>query len=311
MRIAIMDDYQGVALELVDWSSLQERAEIEVFRDHISSPDAVVERLSGFDVVCVMRERTPLPRAILERLPRLKLIASTGPRNASIDTLAASEFNIDIVHTGYDGSPTVELTWALILAGARGIVDEAMSLRAGGWQVGVGDGLHGKTLGLLGLGNVGSAVARIGQAFGMTAIAWSQNLTPEKAEAVGAIYVEKTELFARADVLSIHLVLGNRSRGLVDRRLLGLMKPTARLINTSRGPIVVEADLLAALAEQRIAGACVDVFDIEPLPADHPFRRTPNLLATPHIGYVSKGLYQTFYGDAVIRIKEWMDRRIP
>ena len=228
-------------------------------------------------------------------------------RNASIDLKAAEERGVQVVHTGYTSTPTVELTWALILASARNLVDENASLRSGGWQQMVGDDMAGRTLGLLGLGNVGGAVAKVGAAFGMKVIAWSQNFTSERAAEGGATRVTKDELFREADVLSVHLVLSDRTRGLVGAAELGLMKPTARLINTSRGPIVVEADLVAALRDKKIAGAAIDVFDQEPLPPDHPFRKLPNLLATPHIGYVSRGLYERFYRDKVANIRNWLD----
>ena len=306
MAIAVLDDYQGVALELADWSSVRDRASVTVFDDHLADADAVVERLLPFDVVCVMRERTPLSRAIIERLPRLKLIASTGPRNASIDTAAAQERGIPVVHTGYASSPTIELTWALILAGARHIVSENASLRAGGWQRSIGDDIADKTLGIIGLGSIGTQVAKVGLAFGMNVIAWSQNLTSKTAAAAGARLVSKQELLQQADIVSIHLVLSSRSVGLIGAPELALMKPSARLINTSRGPIVVEADLLEALATRRIAGAALDVFDMEPLPPQHPFRNTDNLLATPHIGYVSRGLYERFYRDTVANVAAWL-----
>jgi phosphoglycerate dehydrogenase-like enzyme len=241
-------------------------------------------------------------------LPKLRLIASTAMRNASIDLKAAEERGVEVVHTGYFSAPTIELTWALILASARNLVAENASLRSGGWQQSVGDDMAGRTLGLLGLGNVGGAVAKIGAAFGMKVIAWSQNLTNERAAEVGAVRVTKDELFQQADVLSVHLVLSDRTRGLVGATELALMKPTARLVNTSRGPIVVEADLIAALKDKKIAGAAIDVFDQEPLPPDHPLRTLPNLLATPHIGYVSRGLYARFYQDTVANIRNWLDR---
>lgn len=305
-RIAVLDDYQNVALSLADWSALGERAAVTVFNDHLADADAIVERLKPFDVVCVMRERTPMTRAIIERLPKLRLIASTGMRNASIDLEAAEERGVEVVHTGYGATPTVELTWALILASARNIVAENASLRSGGWQQTVGDDMAGRTLGLLGLGRIGGAVAKVGAAFGMRVIAWSQNLTKERAAEVGATLVSKDELFREADVLSIHLVLSGRTRGLVGAADLKLLKPTARLINTSRGPIVVEADLIAALRDNKIAGAAVDVFDTEPLPPGHPLRTLPNVLATPHIGYVSRGLYERFYRDTVENIARWL-----
>ena len=310
VSIAVLDDYQNVALEMADWSSLDGRATITVFNDHLADPDQLVERLLPFDVVCVMRERTPLPRAIIERLPRLKLIASTGFRNASIDAVAASERGVAVMHTGYNSSPTIELTWALILASARQIVAENASLRSGGWQRAVGNGLRGKILGVLGLGNIGSEVARIGLAFGMEVIAWSQNLTPEKAEAQGVRLAAKDELFRKADIVTIHLVLSRRTRGLVGAAELAAMKPSARLVNTSRGPIVEEAALVEALRERRLAGAAIDVFDVEPLPSDHPYRSLENVLATPHIGYVSRELYRTFYGDVVKNIAAWLRQQV-
>jgi phosphoglycerate dehydrogenase-like enzyme len=310
VNIAILDDYQNAALEMADWSSLGGRATITVFDDHLADPDRVIERLLPFDVVCVMRERTPLPRAIIERLPRLKLIASTAFRNASIDVAAAAEHGVAVAHTGYDSSPTIELTWALILASARHIAGENAALRSGGWQRAIGDGLRGKILGILGLGNIGSEVAQIGRAFGMEVIAWSQNLTQEKAEALGVRLASKDELFRQADIVTIHLVLSRRTRGLVGAAELAAMKPSARLINTSRGPIVEEAALVKALRERRIAGAAIDVFDVEPLPPDHPYRSLENALATPHIGYVSRELYRTFYGDTVKNITAWLDQRL-
>ena len=306
-KIAVLDDYPNVALSLADWSVLDGRASVTVFNDHLADADAVVERLKPFDVVCVMRERTPLTRAIIERLPRLRLIASTAFRNASIDVKAAEERGIPVAHTGYTSAPTIELTWALILASSRNLVAENASLRNGGWQRFIGDDLTGQTLGLVGLGNVGGPVAKIGKAFGMNVVAWSQNLTADRAAEVGAELVTKEELFRRADVVSIHLVLSDRTRGLVGAPELALMKPTARLVNTSRGPIVVEADIIATLRAQKIAGAAIDVFDQEPLPLDHPFRTLPNLLATPHIGYSSRGLYIRFYQDTVENICKWLD----
>jgi phosphoglycerate dehydrogenase-like enzyme len=307
MKVAILDDYQNVALTMADWSRVENKAEVTVFTDHVSDPDAVVARLQPFDVLCVMRERTPLPRQILERLPRLKMIASTGPGNASIDQQAVRERNIHLTDTGYRSTPTIELTWALILAAMRNLVGEASSVRAGGWQTSVGQELSGKVLGVLGLGRIGSEIARIGTAFGMDVIAWSQNLTPERAQVAGATPVSKEELFARSDVLSIHLVLSERTRGLVSGAEIAAMKPTAWLVNTSRGPIVDEEALISALRSQSIAGAALDVFDTEPLPAGHALRTLPNVLATPHIGYVAEDLYRTFYGDAAASIEKWLD----
>lgn len=308
-RIAIFDDYQNVALELADWSPVTERATVTVFNDHLSEAKDIVDRLRDFDAVCVMRERTPLTRDILESLSRLKLIVSTGSRNASIDVDAAAARGIEVMHTNYDSSPTVELTWALILANARNLPIETASVRSGGWQRTVGDGIRGKVLSVLGLGNIGSQVARIAGAFGMDVIAWSENLAPEKAAAAGARLVSRKELFERADILTIHLVLSARTRGLVGSPELALMKRSARLVNTSRGPIVDENALVETLREGRLAGAAVDVYDIEPLPPEHPFRRLDNVIATPHIGYVSRDLYRVFYQDAVANIAGWLGKR--
>jgi phosphoglycerate dehydrogenase-like enzyme len=306
-KIAVLDDYQNAALESADWSVLSDRADIAVFQNHLAEPDAVIERLLPFDIVCVMRERTPLPRNIIERLPNLKLIASTGFANASIDVTAAGDHGIAVVHTAYRSDPAIEFTWALILASARNIVTESNSVRSGGWQQTVGTDLRGKTLGILGLERVGSQVARVGTAFGMDLIAWSQNMTPEAAKAAGAILVPKDQLFEGADILTIHLVLSSRTRCLVGAAELARMKPTARLINASRGPIVEEQALISVLKNRQIAGAAIDVFDIEPLPPSHPFRTLDNVLATPHLGYVSQGLYKTFYEDTVANIRKWLD----
>jgi phosphoglycerate dehydrogenase-like enzyme len=307
MKLAILDDYQNVALQLVDWSAVRRHAEITVFNDHLDDPAAVVDRLRPFDAVCVMRERTPLTREILEQLPRLKLIASTGPRNASIDTQAAAERGILVTATGYDSTPTIEFTWSLILASMRRIDRESASLKAGGWQTGLGSNLRAKSLGVLGLGNIGREVARIGLAFGMKVIAWSQNLTEEKASAAGATLVDKQTLFREADIVTVHLVQSSRTKGLIGAPEFDLMKPTARLVNTSRGPIVDEVALIEAMQARRIAGVAVDVFDKEPLAADHPFRKLENVLATPHIGYVTEDLYRTFYADAVANIATWLE----
>jgi phosphoglycerate dehydrogenase-like enzyme len=307
--IAVLDDWQHAARRFADWSAVEARADLRFFDDHLAEPDAVVARLQAFDAVCVMRERTPLPRAVLARLPRLKLVVSTGARNASIDVAAAGELGIAVAHTGYVSDPTIEFTWALILASCRHVAEESAALRAGGWQHTVGTGLRGKTLGVLGLGRVGGAVARIGQAFGMQTIAWSPNLTPERAAEHGATAVAREALFAQSDILTIHLVLSSKTRGLVGAADLARMKPTARLVNTSRGPLVDEAALVAALREGRLAGAAVDVYETEPLPADHPMRTLPNLLATPHIGYVADDLYRTFFGDTVAALGRWLDGR--
>jgi phosphoglycerate dehydrogenase-like enzyme len=306
VNVAVLDDYQGAALACADWSQLDGRANIQIFRDHLSEPDAVVARLKPFEVVCVMRERTPLTREIIERLPRLGLIASTGAVNASIDLEAARERGITVAHTGYTSHGAIELTWALILAAMRHIPAEAASMRAGGWQVALGGDLNRRTLGILGLGRIGAAGARIAAAFGMNVIAWSPNLTAEKAAAAGARYVAKDELFRTADIVTVHLVLGKRSLGIVGSAELAMMKPDAWLVNTSRGPLVDEDALIAALRGKRIAGAALDVFATEPLPPDHPFRTLPNVLATSHIGFVTRETYEIFYRDTVKNILAWL-----
>jgi phosphoglycerate dehydrogenase-like enzyme len=306
MQVAILDDYQDVALTMADWSQVAARATITVFNDHLADPDAVVRRLAPFDVVCVMRERTPLTRDVIERLPQLKMIASTGPFNAAIDVDAAKERGIYVSGTGGYVESTIELTWALILTTARRIVDEAQSVRDGGWQTSVGLQLGGSVLGVLGLGRIGSRVAQVGKAFGMDVIAWSTNLTPDAADEAGVTYVSKEELFSRADVLTVHLKLSERSHGLVGAEDLALMKPTALLVNTSRGPIVDESALVDALRSRRIAGAGLDVFDTEPLAAGHPLRSLDNVVATPHIGYVAEQVYRVFYGESAAKIARWL-----
>lgn len=307
VRVAVLDDYQGVARSCADWSVLDGRAEITVYRDHLDDADAVVARLLPFDVVCVMRERTPLPAAIIARLPNLKLICSTAARNASIDVAAAAARGIPVCNTGYSSHGAAELTWALLLAAARHVPAEAASVRAGGWQTALGGDLRGHTLGLVGLGRIGEMIARVGLAFGMQVIAWSQNLSPERAAEVGARAVDKATLFATADYVSVHLVLSDRSRGVVGADDLARMKPTAWLVNTSRGPLVDEAALVDALRAGRIGGAALDVYDVEPLPASHPLRALPNVLATPHVGFVTRDTYAMFYRDTVENIRAWLD----
>jgi phosphoglycerate dehydrogenase-like enzyme len=307
VRVAILDDYQNVALATADWSPVSARADITVFTDHVADVDALVERLAPFDVLMVMRERTPLPRSVIERLPRLRMIASTGPQNASIDMAAAAESGVHVAHTGGTVAATVELTWALILGAARHLVTERQAVADGRWQTTVGRELDRRVLGVLGLGRIGARVARIGTAFGMDVVAWSTNLTADAAQEAGARYLPREEFFAAADVLSIHLKLGERTRGLVGAAELSTMKSTALLVNTSRGPIVDEAALVEALRSGSIAGAALDVFDTEPLPADHPLRTSTNVLATPHIGYVADRPYRIFFRDAVNAIAEWLD----
>ncbi|MGW2933124.1 D-2-hydroxyacid dehydrogenase family protein [Streptomyces sp. NPDC001156] len=303
MKIAILDDYQNVALSLADWDSLD--AHTDVFNRPFANEEATVAALADYDAVVAMRERTPFPSSTLGRLPQLRLLVTTAPVNAAIDLHAARELGITVCGTGYFSHPTVELTWGLILSAARLIPQQVASVRSGGWQVGLGTSLSGATLGILGLGRLGTRVAEIGAVFGMDTIAWSQNLKPEDARAKGVAYVSRDELFSRSDVLSIHVVLSKRTRGLVGERELRSMRSTAILVNTSRGPVIDETALLRALNEKTIAGAALDVFDREPLPADHPLRSAPNAVVTPHIGYVSRDLYEVFYRDAVEDIAAW------
>ncbi len=298
-RVAVLDDYQGIALSKANWGSLPSGTEVQSFRDHISDEDALAKRLEPYDVIVAMRERTPFPRSLIERLPNLKLLVTTGARNASFDMVALRERGIVVSGTSGQPTATAELTWGLIIGLLRHIAEEDHNVRTGGWQSTIGPTLAGATLACCGLGNLGSQVAKVGKAFGMEVIAWSQNLTEERCDAVGARLVSKDELFSQADVLTIHLVLSDRSRGLVGARELSLMKPTSYLVNTSRGPIVDEAALIDALRSRRIAGAAIDVFEVEPLPADHPFRSLENTLITPHLGYVTSGTYDLFYGHAV------------
>jgi phosphoglycerate dehydrogenase-like enzyme len=304
-RVAILDDYQDVARRLADWKSLP--AEVVVFRDHLSDESKVAARLADFDVVVAMRERTPFPRSLFERLPRLRLLVTTGMRNASIDLRAAADRGVVVSGTAGLPSPTAELTWALILALVRHVPREDRATREGRWQETLGTTLKGRTLGVLGLGQLGSRVARVGKAFEMDVIAWSQNLTAERAAAVGASLAgNRDELLAGADIVTIHLVLSDRTRGLVGARELGLMRPTAYLVNTSRGPIVDEGALIATLRAAKIAGAGLDVYDEEPLPADHPLRGLPNTVITPHLGYVTEETYQIFYAQALEDIRAFL-----
>jgi phosphoglycerate dehydrogenase-like enzyme len=306
-RVAVLDDYQGVALEMANWSALPSDCQVQVFRDHLADLAALAERLSHFEVVTCMRERTPFRRDLLERLPNLRLLVTTGMRNAAIDLAAATDLGILVCGTaGGPDSPPAELTWGLILALLRHIPREDAATRAGHWGVSVGMCLEGKVLGSLGLGRLGTKVARVGVAFDMSVIAWSQNLTAERAAQCGATLVSKDELFARSDILSIHVQLSARTRGLVGARELRLMKPTAYLINTARGPIVDEAALVQALQTRTIAGAGLDVFDQEPLPPGHPLTVLDNTLLVPHIGYVTKEQYQVRYRDTVENVAAYL-----
>lgn len=309
VRIAILDDYQQVAFEYADWTPIKERADVVVLNDHLALEDQVIERLKGFAIICVMRERTPLTRYILSqlKLSGLQLVISTGTRNASIDSQAADELGLVIKHTGYLQTGAPELTWALLMNLARKVYIEQDNFRNGGWQTTVGTDLSGKTLGIVGLGKIGSRIAAFANVFDMNVIAWSPNLTSEKAIGAGAKLVSKGELFRQADFVTVHLVLSERSKNIIGAPEFALMKPSAYLINTSRGPLVDEGALLDALTNNQIAGAALDVFAVEPLPADHPFRRLPNLLATTHIGYVTEDTYRIFYGDTVQIISDWLN----
>ena len=307
-RCAILDDYQDVALKLADWSKVAGDVEIKVFREHLGSPDNVVEALAGFDIVCAMRERTAFPRAVLEKLPELKLLITTGMRNASIDVAAAMERGVVVCGTPSAGNPTSGIAVGLMLELTRRIGYENARLKSGvRWQSTIGPDLDGMTLGIIGLGKLGMRVARIGQAFGMNVIAWSTNLTPEKCKEAGVAYATKEDLFRQADIVTIHVVLSARSRGLVGTKEIALMRPTAFIVNTSRGPIIEEAALLAALRDKTIAGAGLDVFDTEPLPLDHPLRRMDNVVLTPHLGYVSLQNYRAYFNGVVDDIRGFLD----
>ncbi|MGU9815575.1 D-2-hydroxyacid dehydrogenase family protein [Pseudomonas sp. LF135] len=305
VQIAVIDDWQDVASGVVDWSVLQSVGQVHFLHDYPADTALMIERLKGFEVICVMRERSTFDRALLEGLPRLKLLVTGGMRNAAIDIAAAKALGIQVCGTDSYKQAAPELTWALIMASTRNLLVEANAVRDGGWQIGLGGDLYGKTLGILGLGSIGQKVAQFAQVFGMRVIAWSENLTPERAAESGVTWVSKRELFEQADILTVHLVLSDRSRGLVDAQALGWMKPTARLVNTARGPIVDEQALVQALSTGRLAGAALDVYSQEPLPAEHPFRRLPNVLATPHVGYVSEQNYRQFYQQMIEAIQAW------
>lgn len=300
-RIAILDDYQQVALRMANWDDVRLHFEVVSFCAPFRSQADAIQTLASFAIVCLMRERTPFPREVLESLPRLRCLITTGPKNAAIDLVAARDCGITVCHTrsGSTEYATSELTWALILAATRHVALEDARLRLGRWQTTLGHQLHGKTLGVLGLGRLGSRVAAIGAAFGMERIAWSPHLTEDRAVAAGATWVPREELFARSDVLSLHLVLGPSTRGIVGAAELALMSPDALLVNTSRAALVDEPALVAALDERRIAGAALDVFGQEPLPLDHPFLRMDNVVLTPHIGYATHETYRIFFHDVV------------
>ncbi|MEV0193218.1 D-2-hydroxyacid dehydrogenase family protein [Kitasatospora purpeofusca] len=301
LRCAVLDDFQGVATTIADWSPVADRVEVVAFREHPASVAELVAAVADFDIVVTLRERIAFPAEVFERLPRLRLLVASGMRNSVIDHAAARAHGVTVCGTASSSTPPVELTWALLLGLARGLVEESTALRSGGpWQSTVGADLAGRRLGLLGLGRIGARVARVGLAFDMDVLAWSSNLTGERAAEVGVRRAaSKEELLRESDFVSVHLALGARTRGLLGAPELALMRPDAYLVNTSRAAIVDQEALLAALAERRIAGAALDVFDQEPLPADHPVRTAPRLLATPHLGYVSRDNYRRYYGEAV------------
>src|SRR6516162_6679055 len=311
MRLSILDDYQGVALDMADWSPIRARGvDIAVERHAFADEDTAARTLADSEIVAAMRERTAFPRSLVDRLLKLKLLVTTGMRNASFDMATLKDHGVTVCGTGGPSGgneDTAELAWGLILGAARRIAEDHQFMRQGGWQTRIGHRVAGKTLGLLGLGRLGSAVARVGIAFGMNAIAWSQNLTAEKAAEQGVERVEKDELFRRSDVLSVHLVLSPRSRGLVGAREIGLMKPSAILVNTSRGPICDTEAIIAALKEGRIAYAGFDVYDKEPLPLGHPLRTAPNVILTPHIGYVTDENYRSSYPQIVENVVAFLD----
>ncbi len=306
MRIVVLDDYQGCAFDLADWSAIRGSHEAVAFRDHIADEDELVRRLGPVDVLCIMRERTPVMRPLLEKLPTLKLIVTTGHVHSSLDTKAAIERGITVCTTASSRFATAELTFALLLGLARQIVAHHNSVQSGGWQVGLGHDVRSKTLGVIGLGNLGAQVAGFGKAFGMDVIGWSQNLTDEQAAKAGVRRVSKDELFRASDYVTIHYKLSARSKGLVGAQEIALMKPSAYLINTSRAPLIDEPAMIAAIREGRIAGAGLDVFEDEPLPAGHFFRTTKKVIVTPHVGYVSHENYVTYYSQMVENIEAWL-----
>ena len=307
LRAAVLDDYQRVATTFGPWERLSGRVQVECFSDHLDDAGQLAERLAPFDIVVAMRERTRFERPLVSQLFHLRLLVTTGSRNAAIDLGACAEHGVVVSGTRGVAHGAAELTWALILAASRHLEEEVSNVRAGRWMTTVGRDLRGSRLGVIGLGRQGRQVARVGLAFGMDVVAWSEHLTRERCAEVGVRLVTKDELLSTADFVTLHLVLSERTRGLIGERELALMRPTARLVNTSRGPICDEAALVLACREGRIAGACLDVFDDEPLPAGHPLRSLPNVLATPHIGYVTEHTYEVFFTDVVEDIERWLD----
>ncbi len=309
MRLAILDDYEDAALRMADWSSLGEHIQTDVYRDHLTNGDQLADRLFPYDILVIMRERTPFPRSLVEGLPNLKLLVTTSAKNRSIDLAACGERGIVVCGTESSRNAPAELAWALILSLLRRIPQHDRALRRGVWGDGIGSGVDGKVLGVLGLGKTGKPVAQVGLAFGMKVLAWSQNLTAEQASAAGAVRVEKDELFTTADIVTVHLILSDRTRGLIGAHEIGLMKPSAYLVNTSRGPIIQEKALIDALTANRIAGAGLDVFDTEPLPRDHPFLTLSNTVLTPHVGYVIEESFRTYFTQAKEDVDAWLAGR--
>ncbi|MGW4465134.1 D-2-hydroxyacid dehydrogenase family protein [Micromonospora sp. NPDC004704] len=306
VRVAVLDDYQDVAREFGGWDRLGDRVEVTVFTDHVDDVEVLVRRLADAEVVVAMRERTAFPAAVLDRLPRLRLLVTTGMSNVAIDVSAATRRGVVVTGTRGVATGTAELTWGLILALVRRIPTESQRVREGGWQSTVGGDLAGHTLGVVGLGRMGAQVAAVGRAFGMRVVAWSENLRAEHAAELGVQAVSKEELLTGSDIVTVHLQLGDRTRGLFGEAELRSMRRDAYLVNTSRGPIIDEAALLTALHEGWIAGAGLDVFDVEPLPTDHPLRTAPNTVLTPHLGYVTRETYRVFFGDAVEDIEAFL-----
>jgi D-3-phosphoglycerate dehydrogenase len=309
VKLAILDDYQNVALASADWARLK-GVDITVFREPFASLEEAAKKLAPFEILCLMRERMALPRALIERLPKLKFVSLTGYRAGTLDSEACKERGIPVSHTrsGNGLQSTAEITWGLIIAAARGLAQAERNMRSGRWHDALASGmaLAGRRLGIIGLGKIGTCVARIGKAFGMQVSAWSQNLTPEKADAAGVAYQSKEDLLSLSDVVTIHLVLSERTRGLLGAKELALMKPTAILVNVSRGPIVDEKALIGSLAKGRPGHAALDVYDQEPLPAEHALRKLPNVTLSPHLGYVNEDNYRTFYADTVENVAAWL-----
>ncbi|MGY9057234.1 MAG: D-2-hydroxyacid dehydrogenase family protein [Alphaproteobacteria bacterium] len=306
MRVAVLDDYQNVATLMADWTQLPGDVTVTCFTDHEPDPVKLGERLKGYEIVCIMRERTPFTRATFENLPDMKLLITTGMRNASVDMQAAADHAVTVCGTQGSGHPTPELAFGLMLSLARNIPNENNAMRQGRWQTQIGMGMKGRTCGLLGLGNLGTKVAKYAQAFEMDTIAWSQNLTAEAAAEKGVRRVEKDELFQQSDFISVHLVLSDRSRGIVGKRELELMKSTAYIVNTSRGPIIDEEALAEALRNETIGGAGIDTYGLEPVPKTNPFLDLRNTVLTPHLGYVTSDTYELFYGQTVENISAWL-----